>query len=124
MDLDLIGVTAASISVIRQCGPDRAVDRPRGIRAATHKQTGEDYAGAEHPVPLEVPTQMGGRRNIGCGWWPIGSDADRERAYEGLRLGGRAGEMSGAAFQSVISSPNGSQFAPLNVASCIWRIGL
>jgi len=40
MDLDLIGVTAASISAIRQCGPDRAVDRSRGIRAATQNAVG------------------------------------------------------------------------------------
>ena len=42
------------------------------------EQGGEDYAGAEPPTPLAVPPQMGERRNIGCGWWPIGSDADRD----------------------------------------------
>jgi hypothetical protein len=42
MDLDLIGVTAASISAIRQCGPDRAVDGPRGIRATTQNAVGAD----------------------------------------------------------------------------------
>ena len=47
---------------------------------------GEDYAGAEPPVPLAVPQQIGGRRNIGCGWWPIGSDADRDCAAEGRRF--------------------------------------
>src|SRR5208337_4787347 len=36
---------------------------------------GEDYAGAEPPIPLAAP-QANGRRNIGCGWWPIGSDAE------------------------------------------------
>ena len=40
MVLDLTGVTAPSISAIRQCGPDRAVDRPRGIRAATQNAVG------------------------------------------------------------------------------------
>jgi hypothetical protein len=42
------------------------------------EQGGEDYAGAESPTPPAVPPQMGERRNIGCGWWPIGSDADRD----------------------------------------------
>ncbi len=47
---------------------------------------GEDYAGAEPPFPLAVPSQMGGRRNIGCGWWPIGSDADRDCAARDRRF--------------------------------------
>jgi hypothetical protein len=47
---------------------------------------GEDYAGAEPPTRLAVPPQMGGRRNIGCGWWPIGSDADRDCAAGGPRF--------------------------------------
>jgi hypothetical protein len=44
------------------------------------EQGGEDYAGAEPLVPLAAPSRIGGRRNIGCGWWPIGSDADRDCA--------------------------------------------
>ena len=47
------------------------------------EQGGEDYAGAEPPVPLPPYPRMGGRRNIGCGWWPIGSDADRDCAAGG-----------------------------------------
>jgi hypothetical protein len=47
------------------------------------EQGGEDYAGAEPLVPLP---RMGGRRNIGCGWWPIGSDADRDCAAGGRRF--------------------------------------
>ena len=43
------------------------------------EQGGEDYAGAEPPVQRPAPAG-GGRRNIGCGWWPIGSDADRDCA--------------------------------------------
>jgi hypothetical protein len=43
------------------------------------QQGGEDYAGVEPPTPLAAP-QINGRRNIGCGWWPIGSDADRDCA--------------------------------------------
>ena len=43
------------------------------------QQGGEDYAGAEPSTPLAAP-QANGRRNIGCGWWPIGSDADRDCA--------------------------------------------
>jgi hypothetical protein len=46
---------------------------------------GEDYAGAEPPTPLAAP-QANGRRNIGCGWWPIGSDADRDCAAGGRRF--------------------------------------
>ena len=34
-------------------------------------------------TPLPQP---GGRRNIGCGWWPIGSDADRDCAAGGSRF--------------------------------------
>ena len=36
-------------------------------------------ADAGPPVPQAAP-QANGRRNIGCGWWPIGSDADRDCA--------------------------------------------
>jgi len=43
-------------------------------------QGAEDYAGVEPSVPLPAPPRMGDRRNIGCGWWPIGSDADRDCA--------------------------------------------
>jgi hypothetical protein len=50
------------------------------------EQGGEDYAGAESPVPLPASPRMGGRRNIGCGWWPIGSDADRDCAAGGRRF--------------------------------------
>ena len=49
------------------------------------EQGGEDYAGAEPPAPLAAP-QANGRRNIGCGWWPIGSDADRDCAAGGRRF--------------------------------------
>ena len=49
------------------------------------EQGGEDYAGAEPPTPLAAP-QANGRRNIGCGWWPIGSDADRDCAAGGRRF--------------------------------------
>jgi hypothetical protein len=47
------------------------------------EQGGEDYAGVEPAVPLPAYLRMGGRRNIGCGWWPIGSDADRDCAAGG-----------------------------------------
>ena len=50
------------------------------------EQVGEDYAGAEPPDPLPAPSRMGDRRNIGCGWWPIGSDADRDCAAGGHRF--------------------------------------
>jgi hypothetical protein len=49
-------------------------------------QRSEDYAGAEPPAPLPAPPGTGGRRNIGCGWWPIGSDADRDCAASGRRF--------------------------------------
>ena len=45
----------------------------------------ENFAGVELPMPLTAPAQQGGRRNIGCGWWPVGSDADRDCAAEGRR---------------------------------------
>jgi hypothetical protein len=50
------------------------------------EQGGEDYAGAEPSVPLPAYPRMGARRNIGCGWWPIGSDADRDCAAGGRRF--------------------------------------
>ena len=50
------------------------------------EQGGEDYAGAEPPVPRPAYPRMGGRRNIGCGWWPIGSDADRDCAARARRF--------------------------------------
>jgi len=50
------------------------------------EQGGEDYAGPEPPVPLLAPSRMGDRRNIGCGWWPIGSDADRDCAARRRRF--------------------------------------
>jgi hypothetical protein len=57
MDLDLIGVTAASISAIRQCGPDRAVDRPRGISAATQMLLARAAAGV-HRATMSAPSQF------------------------------------------------------------------
>jgi hypothetical protein len=44
---------------------------------------GSFTADAGPPVPQAAPPQMDGRRNIGCGWWPIGSDADRDCAAGG-----------------------------------------
>ena len=49
-------------------------------------QGGANFAGVEPPVPLAEPPYPGGRRNIGCGWWPIGSDADRDCAAGGRRF--------------------------------------
>ncbi len=45
-----------------------------------------NFAGGELPMPLTAPAQQRGRRNIGCGWWPIGSDADRDCAAGGRRF--------------------------------------
>ena len=50
------------------------------------EQGGEDYAGAEPPASPPATSRMGGRRNIGCGWWPIGSDADRDCAARDRRF--------------------------------------
>ena len=47
---------------------------------------GEDYGTAEPPVPLPAAPRMARRRDIGCGWWPIGSDADRDCATRGRRF--------------------------------------
>jgi hypothetical protein len=58
----------------------------RSCQVRLEEQGGEDYAGADSPTPLAVPPQMGGRRNIGCGWWPVGSDADRDCAAGGRRF--------------------------------------
>ena len=45
---------------------------------------GEDYGLAEPPVPLPTAPRMAAeRRDIGCGWWPVGSDADRDCAAGG-----------------------------------------
>ena len=58
----------------------------RRCQVRLEAQGGEDYAGAEPPVALPAPPRMGDRRNIGCGWWPIGSDADRDCAASGRRF--------------------------------------
>jgi hypothetical protein len=50
------------------------------------EQGGEEYAGVEPQMPLSASRRIGGRRNIGCGWWPIGSDADRDCATGGHRF--------------------------------------
>src|SRR4029077_13916664 len=34
---------------------------------------GEDHGVAEPPFPLPAAPRLAGRRDIGCGWWPIGS---------------------------------------------------
>ena len=47
------------------------------------EQSGEDFVGTE--LPLASPSHNG-RRNLGCGWWPIGSDADRDCAAGGRRF--------------------------------------
>jgi hypothetical protein len=49
-------------------------------------QGDENFAEVEPPMPLTAHAQQGGRRNIGCGWWPIGSDADRECAARDRRF--------------------------------------
>jgi hypothetical protein len=54
------------------------------------QQGGASFTADAGPsAPLAAPPQlggMGGRRNIGCGWWPIGSDADRDCAARGRRF--------------------------------------
>jgi hypothetical protein len=47
---------------------------------------GENYGVAEPPVPPPTAPLMAGRRDIGCGWWPIGSDADRDCATRRRRF--------------------------------------
>jgi hypothetical protein len=46
------------------------------VRVRLDQQGRDDYAGLEPRMPLATP-YVDVRRNIGCGWWPIGSDADR-----------------------------------------------
>jgi hypothetical protein len=48
-------------------------------------QGGANFAGVDPSVPLMEPPHPRGRRNIGCGWWPVGSDADRDCAAGGRR---------------------------------------
>lgn len=48
-------------------------------------QGGANLAGVDPPLPTTEPPDQGGWRNIGCGWWPIGSDADRDCAARGRR---------------------------------------
>ena len=55
------------------------------VQGRLERQAGEDYANVEPPAPLAAP-QVNGRRNIGCGWWPVGSDADRDCATGGRRF--------------------------------------
>ena len=55
------------------------------VQVRLEQQAGEDYASVEPPTPLAAP-QVNGRRNIGCGWWPTGSDADRDCAIRGPRF--------------------------------------
>jgi hypothetical protein len=47
---------------------------------------GGDYGAAEPPVPLPAAPGMARRRDIGCGWWPVGSNADRDCATRGPRF--------------------------------------
>jgi hypothetical protein len=47
------------------------------------EQGGEDFAGTESPL---ASLSQNGRRNLDCGWWPIGSDADRDCAAGGRRF--------------------------------------
>jgi hypothetical protein len=58
----------------------------RSCQLQLEEQGGDDYAGAEAPVPPPAYSRIGNRRNIGCGWWPIGSDADRDCAAGGRRF--------------------------------------
>jgi hypothetical protein len=46
------------------------------------EQGGEDFAGTA--PRWRRPPRI--RRNLGCGWWPIGSDADRDCAAGGRRF--------------------------------------
>ena len=54
-----------------------------GCQMRLEQEAGDDFAGTE--PPLASPSHNG-RRNLGCGWWPIGSDADRDCAAGGRRF--------------------------------------
>ncbi len=45
-----------------------------------------NVADTEPRAALVVHPRADGRRDIGCGWWPIGSDADRDCAAGGRRF--------------------------------------
>ena len=65
----------------------RALQRGTGsCQIQLGAQGDENLAGAEPPMSLMAPARLGGRRNIGCGWWPVGSDADRDCAGGGRRF--------------------------------------
>ena len=61
-----------------------ALQMATGSQVRLEEQDGEDYGvadgegngAAEPPVPQPAAPRMAGRRDIGCGWWPVGSDAD------------------------------------------------
>lgn len=44
------------------------------------------YGGPQYGEPQYGGPQRNGRRDIGCGWWPVGSDADRDCAAGGYRF--------------------------------------
>ncbi len=44
------------------------------------------YGGPQYGEPQYGGPQRNGRRDIGCGWWPVGSDADRDCAARSRRF--------------------------------------
>jgi HNH endonuclease len=57
--------------------PPVVASTPRGRMGPTPAPYTTAPASADSPFALR---QVPGRRNIGCGWWPVGSDADRDCA--------------------------------------------
>jgi hypothetical protein len=55
-----------------------------GCQTRLEMEDGADFAAEESTDP--PPPRMGRRRNIGCGWWPVGSDADRDCLARGHRF--------------------------------------
>jgi hypothetical protein len=74
------GCMGRALQIYEQSHDLHALEAATGsCQVRFEEQGGENYAGAEPSTSLAAP-QANGRRNIGCGWWPIGSDADRDCA--------------------------------------------
>jgi hypothetical protein len=79
--LRTFGLPSSAQRLVPNAGANDQVEREKDFTARR-----------AHPLKPSRPSQRGTaagmsadgrRRNIGCGWWPIGSDADRDCAAGG-----------------------------------------
>jgi HNH endonuclease len=68
--------------------PHNNPSAPPAVASTPHGRMGLTVAS---PFPSYAGGPVAPRRNIGCGWWPVGSDADRDCA---ARLGHRPGTVT------------------------------